>query len=72
MQKLMTKTATAKKFGITPTQLNADKIRYDMGKYAPGAQNKPVELKTDKPVWYEHRRDNYGPFIVLYTTRGEN
>jgi hypothetical protein len=66
--KILTVTEAQKKLGLAKKDFNAQKIRYDLGKYKPEAVKGAVHSAT-KVVWYEHRKDNHGPYVALYTVR---
>jgi hypothetical protein len=63
--------ATAKKLGVSVGHLNNHKIKYDGGKYAPGCQHKEQPEDVKCILWYEHRKDSHGPYIVFYTINDE-
>lgn len=47
------------------TTLKRNKFKYCTGKYDPSGKNKPHD--KDSMIWYESRRDEWGPHIILYT-----
>lgn len=58
----------AKKLGTTVKALNANKIRFDLGKYKP--ESKTMDNpRPDTVIWYETRKDGYGQYLALYTIR---
>ena len=61
-------TQAAKKNGVRVQWLNRNKIRHDMGKYTVESKHKPTPPEhADKVLWYELRKDSYGPYLAVYT-----
>ena len=71
MPALLTKNQAAKQLGMLVKDLNHAKIRYDLGKYDLAAKHSNHD-RADKIIWYEQRKDQSGPYIVLYTVNYVN
>jgi hypothetical protein len=66
---IMTQAKASKILGYDTSKLNQIKIRFDLGKYTL-SNAKDIKYDRDCIIWYEHRHDRHGKYVVLYTVQG--